>query len=194
MVVAGSCAEYDWGFETLIEGQTPLKPATLYGAAKASANELLRFAAPQLALSLVWGRVFFCYGPGEPAGRLISDVVTGLLAGRPVDCTAGHQIRDYMHVADVGCAFADLVDSDFDGSVNIASGTGMRLRDLVGIAANLIGRADLVRFGAKPVPTGEPVRLVADVNHLNRAIGFRPRYEPETGMVDTVEWYRHHGA
>jgi nucleoside-diphosphate-sugar epimerase len=192
MVVCGSCAEYDWGFETLTEDRTPLAPATLYGAAKAGTHELLRLAAPHLNLSLAWGHVFFCYGPGEPTGRLISDVVTGLLAGRPVACTAGHQIRDYMHSEDIGRAFASLVESDFSGAVNIASGVGIRLRDLIGTTAELIGRPDLIQFGARPQKPGEPACLVADVRRLRQEIGYCPTYDLETGLAQTIEWYRQH--
>lgn len=190
MVVCGTCAEYDWGYETLIEDQTPLAPATLYGAAKAGAHELLRFAAPHLPLSLAWGHVFFCYGPGEPAGRLVSDVVAGLLAGRPVACSSGDQVRDYMHTEDVGRAFASLVESDFEGAVNVASGVAVRLRDLIGTAAGLIGRPDLVKLGARPPNPGEPARLVADVRRLRQEIGFCPAYDLEAGLAQTIEWYK----
>ena len=43
-VGAGSCAEYDWSAITLSE-DTPLRPATLYGAAKAAAGLALTKAA-----------------------------------------------------------------------------------------------------------------------------------------------------
>lgn len=190
IVICGTCAEYDWQFRTLLEEETPLSPATLYGAAKNTAHGLLRFAAPRLGFSLAWGRVFFCYGPGEPAGRLVVDVVTRLLAGRTVACTAGHQVRDYMYTEDIGRAFATLVDSDFDGAVNVATGVAVRVRDLVTTTAELVGRPDLVQFGAKVPRPGEPDRLVADVTRLNTEIGFRPKFDLQSGLVRTIEWYR----
>jgi len=190
IVVCGTCAEYDWQFGTLAEDETPLLPASLYGAAKNSAHDLLRFAASRLGFSLAWGRVFSCYGPGEPAGRLVVDVVTGLLAGRTVACSAGHQVRDYMYTEDIGCAFATLVDSSFDGTVNVATGVAVRIRDLVTTTAELIGRPDLIQFGAKASRPGEPDRLVADVARLNKEVGYRSRFDLKTGLVRTIDWYR----
>ena len=34
VVMAGTCAEYEWGHGTCLEGRTPLSPTTLYGASK----------------------------------------------------------------------------------------------------------------------------------------------------------------
>src|SRR5258708_26613521 len=122
-VFAGTCAEYDWAFHTCIERLTPLNPRTPYGVAKASLWRLLEAAAGRLGVSAAWGRIFFPYGPNERPDRLISSVIDGIAAGREVACTEGTQVRDFMHVADVGKAFVELLDSGVEGPVNIASGT-----------------------------------------------------------------------
>ena len=55
VVVAGSCAEYDWsGDAVLSEANTPLVPATLYGVAKDAFRRVAVRAAPDLGLSLAW--------------------------------------------------------------------------------------------------------------------------------------------
>ena len=190
LVVCGTCAEYDWQSGTLSEGGTQLSPATIYGAAKDSAHRLLRFAGSQLGISLAWGRVFSCYGPAEPAGRLVVDVVTGLLAGQVVSCTAGHQVRDYMYTPDIGRAFAMLVDSAFDGAVNVATGVGVAVRDVITSAADLVGRPDLIRLGTKASREGDPDRLVADVTRLYEDLGYRPEFDLQSGLKQTIEWYR----
>jgi len=190
IVVCGTCAEYDWHFGTLSEDETPLSPATLYGAAKNSTHDLLRFAAPRLDVSLAWGRVFSCYGSSEPAGRLVVDVVTSLLAGRTVACSAGQQIRDYMFTEDIGCAFATLVDCGYDGAVNIGTGVPVRVSDLITTTAELIGRPDLIQLGARAPRPGEPGQLVADVTRLKEKVGYHPRTDLKTGLARTIEWYR----
>ena len=58
--------------------------------------------AEQAGFELAWGRIFFLYGPGEPDGRLVPAVGRALLAGEPVPTTRGEQMRDFMHVDDVG--------------------------------------------------------------------------------------------
>ena len=83
------------------EQRTPLRPATLYGAAKHALHTVAARYAEQAGFELAWGRIFFVYGPGEPDGRLVPSVGRALLAGEPVPTTRGDQVRDFMHVEDV---------------------------------------------------------------------------------------------
>ncbi len=184
-IPVGSCAEYDWSAGTLSE-DTPLRPATLYGAAKAAAGLALTNAAPALGLSLAWARVFFCYGPGEPPGRLFGDLVRGLKAGEPVDCTDGEQRRDFMHTADIAGALTALLASDAQGPVNIASGEAIPVRDLIMEAALQMGRPELIRLGAIPRPATDPPLLAADTRRLTQEIGFRPRYSLQNGVAQVL--------
>ncbi|MGH2741326.1 MAG: NAD-dependent epimerase/dehydratase family protein, partial [Thermoleophilaceae bacterium] len=132
-VMAGTSAEYDWDAagERCIERRTPLRPATLYGAAKHALHVVAEQYAGQVGLELAWGRIFFLYGPGEPDGRLVPSVGRALISGTPVPTTSGEQIRDFMHVQDVADAFAALVESDATGPVNVASGEPVTLRRVV---------------------------------------------------------------
>ena len=94
-VVAGTCAEYAWGSAApLEERSTALEPATLYGAAKHGLHVVAQALFAQHARSLGWGRIFFPFGPGEPAERLVPSVARAVLAGRAAPCTSGAQRRD----------------------------------------------------------------------------------------------------
>lgn len=180
-VGVGSCAEYDWSAVALRE-DTPLRPATLYGAAKAAAGLALTKAAPALNLSFAWARPFFCFGPGEPPGRLFGDLVNGLKADEPVDCTDGEQRRDFLHTADIAAALTALLSSNVQGPINVASGTAISVRDLIMEAANQLGRPDLIRLGAIQRPATDPPLLAADTTRLNEEVGFKPRYTLQTGV------------
>lgn len=186
VVVAGSCAEYDWGYATLDEARTPLAGQTLYGKAKAALFELLSAAAPGLGLSLAWGRIFFPYGPFEQPGRLFSGIVDGIAAGAVVACSAGSQCRDFMHVDDVARAFTLLVAGDFAGAINIASGTTVAVRDFIAQTAACAGDASLIRLGARPMQPGEPPYMAANVSILFNELGFRPRFDLASGLADAV--------
>lgn len=183
-VFAGSCAEYDWSSPILHES-TLLAPGTAYGKAKADAGQWLVAHGPELGLSLAWARIFFCYGPNEPKGRLLGDLLSGLLGGTPVECTDGLQERDFLHTSDIGRALASILTSDLEGPVNVASGRATPVRDLIGMTAELAGRPDLVRLGARPRPEGDPPRLVADVSRL-ASTGFRPALDLAAGLADIV--------
>ena len=188
VVCAGSCAEYDWSHEVLSEA-TPLRPFSLYGKANAAAGDLLVAAATHIGLSLAWARVFFSYGPGEPRGRLLGDLISGLAAGKPVDCTDGHQERDFLHASDVAGALVAILTSDLNGPVNVASGVAVPVRRLIETTADIFDRRDLVRLGARPRPPSDPARIVGDVRRL-ATTGFTPRYSLEAGLRQCVEaWH-----
>jgi nucleoside-diphosphate-sugar epimerase len=193
VVVAGTCAEYDWSHDLLSETSTPLAPATRYGTAKNTLRTSLAAAAPALGLSWAWGRVFFLYGPHEVPGRLVSDVTAGLLAGRRVAVSTGTQERDFMHVADVARAFVTLLDSGFGGPLNVATGKVVPVRDVIERLGTLTGGSELIDFGARPSPPGDPPRLAADVRALTTKVGFTPRYDLARGLQDTVDWWRSGG-
>ena len=189
-VCAGSCAEYDWSHPVLHENSL-LKPATAYGKAKADTGTELIKTADDLGLSLTWARIFFCYGPNEPKGRLLGDLLNGLMQGEPVDCTDGLQERDFLHTGDIGRALAVLLNSDLTGAVNLASGQATPVRDLINMAAKLLERPDLIRLGAIPRAPDDPPILVADTTRLN-SIGFEPNFDLKSGIQDCINHRKNH--
>ncbi|HEX8557332.1 MAG TPA: NAD(P)-dependent oxidoreductase [Pyrinomonadaceae bacterium] len=191
VVAAGTCAEYEWGGAgACVEGETPLRPATLYGACKHGLRVMLEAFAAQRGLSAAWGRVFFLYGPHEHPARLVSSVTRALLRGEPARCTHGRQVRDFLHAEDVGRAFVALLDSGAEGAVNVASGEPVALKEVVGALGELTGRPGLVELGAVEAPAGEPPVLVADAARLRREVGWSPRRDLRAGLAETVEWWR----
>jgi nucleoside-diphosphate-sugar epimerase len=191
-VVAGTCAEYAWTTKdvTLCESVTPLAPATLYGAAKHGLHQVAAAYAAQAGFGLAWGRVFFLYGPDEAPGRLFGSVARALLAGERAATTEGTQERDFLHVDDVGAAFAALAGSATTGAVNIGSGEGVAVRALVEEIADAVGRRDLLDVGATPQREGEPARLVADVRRLRDEVGFTPAFGLRDGISAAVSRIR----
>jgi nucleoside-diphosphate-sugar epimerase len=195
-VMAGSCGEYDWSkVGVCIERTSPLAdagatPLTPYAANKIALQKTLaRFAAEE-QLSAAWGRVFFQYGPHEHPDRLVPSVIRQLLLNREALCTHGRQIRSFLHVADVGAAFAQLLDSEVQGPVNMGSDEGVALSDLIGLIAQQIGRPDLVRLGARSTATDEPPILLPDVHRLRDEVQWRPGFLLNEGIGDTIAWWR----
>ena len=191
VVAAGSCAEYEWGSdEPLDEEVTPLRPATLYGAAKHAVRLVLDAYAAQTDLSVAWGRVFFLYGPYESPERLVPSVILSLLRGEVARCTHGQQVRDFLHVADVADAFVALLESDFKGPVNIASGHAVRLSEVVEMIGRKLGRSDLIKLGAIDLPRTEPRTIVANTKVLNDELQWRPHRDLSSGLDQAIEWWR----
>jgi nucleoside-diphosphate-sugar epimerase len=190
-VLAGSCAEYEWGTGGICsEAETPLRPATLYGTAKHATQIVASAYVDGAGLKLAWGRIFLCYGQGEDERRLVPSVIRALLAGREAEVSDGEQWRDFMHADDVARAFVALLDSSVSGAVNIASGEGVRLADVIASIAAEVGRPDLIRRGALPRREGDPAKLLADVSRLREEVGFEGGTALERGIRDTVAWWR----
>lgn len=192
IVMAGTCAEYDWNYGWCSESKTPLSPVSLYGKCKYALFSILESYSKQVELSSAWGRVFFMYGPQEHSSRLVSSVTKSLLLGQPARCTAGTQIRDFMHVSDVASAFIALLDSSVQGAVNIASGEGLMVRDLVRKIAIETGNSDLLRLGEIPIAVSDPPLLLADIRRLRDEVGWSNSIKLDQGLADVISWWRTH--
>ncbi len=193
IVIAGSCAEYDWSHGIICEESTPLKPSTLYGTCKNALREVVEKFAFVSGLSWAWGRIFHLYGPHEHAARLVPSVALALLRGERARCTAGTQLRDFMHVGDVAGALAILADSDFDGAANVGSGKPVSVKEIISAIARTLDAADRVDFGGIPMPRNEPPIMVADNRRLV-SLGWVPHWNLEKGIQDCVDWWRGHGV
>lgn len=186
-VFAGTCAEYDWNDSgRCSERSTALRPATLYGVCK----DATRRVVERLGCEVAWGRIFFLYGPGEHPDRLIAAVARRLVAGERAPTSEGGQRRDFLHVEDVGAAFAAVVASGVTGPVNVGSGEAVPVRRVVELIAEAAGRQDLLDIGTLEQRAGEPEELVADVMRLREEAAWTPRIGLEEGLALTVAWWR----
>lgn len=200
LVVAGTCAEYDWSVAGICrELETPTvlhsaAPASPYAICKAALQRLLDSFGQQTGLSVGWGRVFLQFGPYEPTQRLVPAIINALLAGAPAACSHGRQQRSFLHSADVGSAFAALLDSPAAGVVNVGSDQSMTVGDLAHVIGQMMGRPDLIRLGARDAPANDPAILIPDVSRLRDQIGWRPDFTVEDGLQRTIAWWRDVGA
>ena len=192
VVVAGTSAEYDWSAGVCAELTTPCRPATLYAACKHAQYEVLERLSAQERFSFAEGRLFWAYGPGEPRDRLLPGMVRASIRGEPFRLRYPKQVRDYMHVADAGSAFAALLASDVQGAVNIASGQGVALERLGEIVGKETGRGLAIETAAEPLADPVPL-VVADTTRLTREVAWSPRYPLQEGIRDTVAWWRTRG-
>ena len=192
VVVAGTCAEYDWrniGRRPIAES-APLLPSTRYGATKKALHAELAERAKAGGFTYAWGRLFLLVGAGEHPDRLVPSLARALLAGNAANCTAGDQMRDFMDSRDAGEAFAALAESDVNGPVNIASGEAHSVGEVALTLGRLAGRLDLVRLGALPMRPDDPPFLVADTTRLSQELKFRPRIGFEPMLTQALERWR----
>ena len=192
VVMLGSCAEYDWRAAQgpLEEVDAPIAPSTLYGVSKDALRRVAAAYAAQAEVELAWARPFFLFGPRESRGRLVPSVIGSLLAGEVAQIASGEQVRDFTYVDDVADALVALLGSTVIGEVNIASGVGIKIVDMVDSIARVVGGPSSVHRGALPDPPEDPPRLVAGVSRLHEEVGFQPRWTLAAGLEATVRWWR----
>jgi nucleoside-diphosphate-sugar epimerase len=116
--------------------------------------------------------------------------VLAILEGGKARTGPGSLVRDFLHVADGGAAFAALLASDVQGPVNVASGTATTIARVVSTIARVLGQPDAVEIGALPGRPRDPQRLVASVERLGREVGFNPTINLDAGIGRAIAWWR----
>jgi nucleoside-diphosphate-sugar epimerase len=182
VAVTGTSAEYDWSGGRCNELTTPINPDTVYGHSKNTLHERLVTLSAAKGLSLGWGRMFFGYGPREQEERFVPSVIIPLVRGEQALCTHGRQVRDYLYVSDAGRAFAQLLDSEVEGPVNVASGEPVELQDIIFKIADILGKL--------PAREGEPLMFVADVGRLTEEVGWSALTTLDEGLQLAIDWWR----
>ncbi len=190
VVMAGTCAEYDWKNEFCSENLVDLSPSTVYGKSKQDLHAQFEKILRREGLSGAWGRIFFLYGPGENSKRLVPSVIRSLLQNKPARCSHGNQVRDFLYVDDAADALVTLLESDLIGHLNIASGESVKLKKIIRMIAKKLKREEMVSLGAVPAPEDEPLRLSADVCRLSQELGWQRKYNLSQGIDQTIRWWK----
>jgi dTDP-6-deoxy-L-talose 4-dehydrogenase (NAD+) len=141
--------------------------------------------ASDAGAELAWARIFHLHGPEEDPRRLIPWVARELALGRAVELTDGRQVRDHLHVADVASGIVALLAPAAKGIYNVCSGEPVTLRTVLETVGDIVGRCDLLRFGARPHRANETMFLAGDSTRL-RATGWTPRFGLQDGLRDAV--------
>lgn len=197
LVVASSASVYGMAdtFPTA-ESQNPYNNRTLYGAAKAFNEGLLRSFNEMYGLRYVALRYFNVYGPRMDIHGKYTEVLIRWMecidAGkRPTIFGNGLQTMDFVHVRDVARANVLAAKVDVSDMVfNVGSGVETSLVGLVDLLLQTMGRDTLrPQFGPERQVNAVSRRL-ADTDAARRLLGFEASVPLEHGLADLVEWWR----
>lgn len=198
----------------LLTPDTACRPTTVYGRTKRDAElDLLRLQAPEMRVVLA--RPPTVYGPGEDRNflALTRAVNTGLF---PIP-GPGDNRMSFCHVANLVDALVWAAEHGASGVLHVADERPVTFREVVGAIAAALGRrpfpvpfpmplaravAAACAFAWRPLPGTPPLspeRLVTltsdcalDTSEL-LSRGWRPPLDFESGVQQTVEWYRSRG-
>jgi nucleoside-diphosphate-sugar epimerase len=155
----GTCFEYAFQSAPLTT-EARLAPETPYAASKVSLGLTAVTMAEATGKTAAWCRLFYLHGVGEHPARLFPMLHTALARGETVNLTSGHQVRDYMDVADAGRQIASASLTAHAGMANICTGIQRTVRDIAQEIAGRYGAEHLLKFGARPENTSDPPFVV----------------------------------
>jgi UDP-glucose 4-epimerase len=196
-VVASSSASV-YGLATQFptpEDQHPYANDTLYGAAKAFNEGLLRSFHAMKGLNYVALRYFNVYGPRMDIYGLYTEVLIRWMerieAGQPpLILGDGTQTMDFVFTEDIARANLLAAQSDATDEVfNIGSGTETSLRGLADALLRAMGSDLPVEYGP-PRGVNSVTRRLADVSLAEKRLSWRAEVDLEEGLRRLVSWWR----
>jgi dTDP-glucose 4,6-dehydratase len=173
------------------EETTPIAPRSPYSASKAAADHLVHAFHHTHGLDVVITRCSNNYGPYQFPEKLIPLMILNAFEGKPLPVYGdGLYVRDWIHVED-HCEAIDLVlASGRAGEVyNIGAENDRPNLEVIRAILRLCERDEsLVRH--VPDRPGHDRRYAMNAGKLRGELGWRPQRNFETGIAETVSWYR----
>jgi nucleoside-diphosphate-sugar epimerase len=168
-----------------------LVPSSPYAAAKWACSAYARMFHQLYRTPVVLLRIFMAYGPGQPTQKLSPYVILSALQDEAPKLSSGERLVDWIYVDDViGGLLAAARATDIEGcTIDLGSGTLVRIREVVEQLVRLSGSNARPLFGALPPRPIEPVRAANLLNSYSR-IGWKPVISLEQGLDLTVKWFR----
>jgi nucleoside-diphosphate-sugar epimerase len=166
-----------------------------YGWAKRLLEIQSRYVYEKYGLPIAIVRPFNAYGgryrwQGE-GSHVVPSLIKKVLDrnGPVVVWGSGRQVRDLLHARDFALGFRLAAECAVDcDPINLASGTGTKLVDLVHQIADLAGVAARVEFDTSK--QDGRAQKQADLTKLRKRIpAFRQTVSLEDGLGDMIEWY-----
>ena len=166
-----------------------------YGWAKRMLEIQSRYIFEKHGLPIAIVRPFNAYGGRYrwqgAASHVVPSLVKKVLDGDDpvVVWGSGRQSRDLLHARDFALGFRLATECAVDcDPINLASGTPVKLVDLVQKFAELAGVEVEIEFD-RSKPDGRPSKH-ADIAKLQQKVpAFRPTVSLEVGLTEMIEWY-----
>jgi len=201
VVSASSASVYGMAQEfPTTEQQNPYDNRTLYGAAKAFGEGLMRSFNDMYGLSYVALRYFNVYGPRMDIHGRYTEVLVRwmdrLAEGQPpIIFGDGLQTMDMIHVRDVARAnILAAVAPASDIALNVGSGEETSLSGLARLLSEVMGRPGLEPVFQEARAVNPVPRRLADTTAARAAIGFEAGIPLAEGMAELVGWWREQKA
>ena len=205
MVFSSSAAVYGMPQYLPLDEKHPLNPISFYGYTKLATENLLSWYAKLKDFNYIALRYFNAVGYAADksiTGReknpqnllpIIMEAATGkrdgfAIFGSDYDTPDGTCLRDYIHVSDLAsahvAAIKRLMTDKKSYTLNLGTGKGISVKQLVDAAENIIGKRLNYRFA--PRRPGDPATVVAKAELAQQILGWKPKYTNIEDIIQTV--------
>jgi UDP-glucose 4-epimerase len=136
----------------------------------------------------------------DPETHLIPLAIQAALDGFPplkifgsdYDTPDGTAVRDYIHVCDLADAHVRalqyLAEGGASTAINLGTGRGYSVAEVKRAVSQVSGRKVLAQM--HPRRPGDPAILIANAEKANNVLGWKPRFNDLTEIVETA-WVWH---
>ena len=212
LVFSSTCATYGNPVHVPIDETHPQAPVNPYGESKLMVEKMFRWYGEIHGLRWMALRYFNAAGADpdgeigedhDPESHLIPLVIGAALGTRPpvkifgtdYPTADGTAVRDYIHVADLADAHLRALDRLGSGeasqAINLGTGTGHSVREVVDTVARVSGRP--VPVVESPRRAGDPAELVAAPGRAHQVLGWTARHSAlETIVQHAWAWHEKH--
>lgn len=171
LVATGTCLEYGLREGVQREDHVP-EPTTHYAKAKNRLHHHLSVRQAELGFGMGWFRLFYLLGPGQSSRSLIPQLDKAIGSGQATfDMSPGDQVRDFTPVEFAAEAMASIgLHHSNPGTVNICTGFGTTVLELVERRIVELGASISLNRGAFPYPDHEPLRAWGDAGRMKQLL------------------------
>ena len=167
-----------------------LKPSNPYSASKAAADHLVNSYARTYGIKCIITRCTNNFGQFQFPEKLIPKTIIRAQKNLKVPLYGdGNQIRSWIYVLDHVSAIESLITKGDAGEVyNITSWNEISNKTIVGKILSIMGKSnDLIDYvGDRP---GHDKRYSIDSSKIQNEIGWKPSYDFDSAIKQTVDWY-----
>ena len=172
---------------------TPLHTSSPYSASKASADLLVMAYHRTFGLNMTITRCSNNYGPYQFPEKLIPLMINNARHDKSLPVYGeGLNVRDWLHVYD-HCAGIDLVMRN-GGNGEVYNIGGHNERHNIEVVKTILRELDKPESLITYVKDrkGHDLRYAIDPTKIESELGWKPKYNFESGIKETIQWYMDH--
>ena len=109
--------------------------------------------------------------------------------GRDYDTPDGTCIRDYIHILDLARAHILALKAPASAFYNLGTGGGTSVREVIESCRKITGHK--IPVVEKPRRPGDPARLIAASEKIQREFGWRPQFQNIDAIIESAwKWHQ----